>query len=215
MILRQQQTICGGGFISFTHPNNLVIPDPLMAFAGSNPERDKSLPDQPSGRLRVFDFSGGLAPYETRITLDSASVQGQTFASDWEEVTQNPNTLRFDKVYEGIPAGRYSVEVRDSLGCEILPPLVVRVGLDRDVFIPNVFTPNNDNVNETFFIRNLDDAGAELVITNRWGRTIYSDGSYQGDWDAEGVADGVYFYRLNTGGQTFTGWVEVQRGGQP
>lgn len=54
---------------------------------------------------------------------------------------------------------------------------------------PNAFTPNTDGVNDVF-LKNYD-----LVITNRWGQTLYQgrdgwDGRYKGDK----VSPGTYYY---------------------
>ncbi len=61
--------------------------------------------------------------------------------------------------------------------------------LVRVVDFPNAFTPNNDGVNDVFL------AGYDLVITNRWGQTMYEgrdgwDGKYKGDK----VSPGTYYY---------------------
>jgi gliding motility-associated-like protein len=67
------------------------------------------------------------------------------------------------------------------------------------IIIPNVFTPNNDGINEYFNIRNLllyDHR--KIVIYNRWGKTVYESTNYNNDWDGKNVPDGVYFGRLET-----------------
>ncbi len=182
----------------------------LFAQVGVTSE---SYPDILTGKMQVTRFTGGQIPYEVRIELDSASVGGQAFQTDWEEVLLN-NNLQYEKNYSNIPAGRYNVQVRDSIGCVI--EVVGRVPLDTDIYIPNIFTPNEDGSNDVFFIRNLPDADAKLVITDRWGKQVYSTNSYQNNWDAEGVSDGIYFYRLKIAdGSAITGWVEVLRGAKP
>jgi gliding motility-associated-like protein len=118
--------------------------------------------------------------------------------------------------YNNVPAGRYKVQVRDSQGCEI--DLVARVPLDVDLFIPNLFTPNDDGSNDVFFIRNLPQEPAvnQLVITNRWGKEVFTSDNYQNNWDGAGAADGVYFYKLQVAGSDpLTGWVEIIRGPKP
>jgi gliding motility-associated-like protein len=77
--------------------------------------------------------------------------------------------------------------------------------------IPNIFTPNGDGVNEVFFIRNKPDA-TEVIVSNRWGKQVYASKNYQNDWDGGDIADGVYYYRINAGGQSYSGWVELLRG---
>jgi gliding motility-associated-like protein len=146
--------------------------------------------------------------------LDSAAVPGQSYQTNWEPVELNSNQ-RYQKDYDHLPAGRYSVMIRDEGGCE--KELIGRVPLDTDIYIPNIFTPNEDGINDLFFIRNLPaDNGAKLVISDRWGKQVYSSNAYQNNWDAKDISDGIYFYRLKIGsGDPLTGWVEVLRGTKP
>ncbi|MDH5604905.1 MAG: gliding motility-associated C-terminal domain-containing protein, partial [Cyclobacteriaceae bacterium] len=110
-------------------------------------------------------------------------------------------------------AGRYQVALKDQRGCTY--EFSVRIGMNTDLFVPNVFTPNNDGYNDTFFIRNLPPSGVKLIISNRWGNKVFSSDNYQNEWDAEGVEDGIYFYYLVTPDREGTGWVEIQRGVKP
>jgi gliding motility-associated-like protein len=62
------------------------------------------------------------------------------------------------------------------------------------IVIPNVFTPNNDGVNDLFVIRNLNlYSHRPLVIYNRWGNVVYKTIQYNNDWDGDNVPDGVYY----------------------
>lgn len=61
--------------------------------------------------------------------------------------------------------------------------------------IPNVFTPNGDGKNDTFYLEHLDSFESnEITIMNRWGSTVYQSGKYLNDWTASGLSDGTYFY---------------------
>jgi gliding motility-associated-like protein len=184
---------------------NLTITVPLTAqvVAVSN-----SLPDVFTGQLLVTNIRGGLPSYETRITLDSAAVIGQVFQTSWEEVNQNLD-FKFEINYPNVPAGRYLVEVSDSLDCII--SMIARIELNTDISIPNIFTPNGDGVNDVFYIRNLP-TETQLVISNRWGKEVFSAANYQNDWNGGEIIDGIYYYRMNASGQSFTGWVEILRG---
>jgi gliding motility-associated-like protein/uncharacterized repeat protein (TIGR01451 family) len=83
--------------------------------------------------------------------------------------------------------------------------------------IPNVFTPNGDGKNETFFIERLDSYSEnQLTIINRWGSTVYEKDGYLNDWTANGLVDGTYFYVLKvktttSKWQEFKGYVTVIR----
>jgi gliding motility-associated-like protein len=62
------------------------------------------------------------------------------------------------------------------------------------ITIPNVMTPNGDGRNDYFVIRNLLQYDyRQLIIKNRWGRTVYESDQYNNDWDGRGVSDGVYY----------------------
>jgi gliding motility-associated-like protein len=196
------------------------VRSPLVDFKVSSPlnvvvgKTEKSYPDIASGSLQLFSFTGGLAPYQAKIELDSAaSLQLPAFDTDFAEVTPNKDS-QLEKVYDNVPPGRYIVQVQDSLGCSI--EKIARVPLDTDILIPNIFTPNEDGQNDEFYIRNLPVDNAKLMVTSRWGKEVFSSVSYKNNWKADGIPDGVYFYTLQVGsGTAITGWVEVLRGPKP
>ncbi|MTI19753.1 hypothetical protein E1176_01835, partial [Fulvivirga sp. RKSG066] len=176
-LVQDDQPACLGTELAYQHPESLVIPGDLTAVIAESTE---SLPDRPTGSFKVINFSGGLAPYQTRVELDSASIQGQSFMTEYEPVTQN-NEFELEAFYQNVPAGRYLVEVIDTLGCVV--PLVARVDLNTEIRVPNIFTPNGDGANDLFVVRNLPSEGAVLVINNRWGNEIFSSDNYQNAWD--------------------------------
>jgi len=68
----------------------------------------------------------------------------------------------------------------------------------RPVVIPNVLTPNIDNKNDLFVIKNLMEWDTrEIIIMNRWGKTVYNNPNYKNDWNGDKVSAGVYFGILN------------------
>jgi gliding motility-associated-like protein len=83
------------------------------------------------------------------------------------------------------------------------------------VIIPNIFTPNGKNGNDTFFILGLDKySGAELMVYNRWGNLVYENSNYKNDWKAADLTEGSYWYvlKLPYGSKTeFTGELQILR----
>jgi len=37
----------------------------------------------------------------------------------------------------------------------------------------------------------------DLIIFNRWGKEVFSSGSFSNKWDAKDLEDGTYYYVLN------------------
>jgi len=81
------------------------------------------------------------------------------------------------------------------------------------VFLPNLFTPNNDGQNETFEIRSnqIRATQVQLKIYNRWGSQVYTNHDYQHNWAAEDLPDGVYYYHAEVNDKKYKGWVQVAR----
>lgn len=66
-----------------------------------------------------------------------------------------------------------------------------------NIKIPNAMSPNGDGINDYFKIYNLESyPDNELVVLDRRGKIVYRCKNYQNDWSAEGIPDGVYYFRL-------------------
>jgi gliding motility-associated-like protein len=65
---------------------------------------------------------------------------------------------------------------------------IVRENENTEVFIPNIFSPNNDGNNDVLFVRSEGIKELEFVIYDRWGEKIFEttdptqgwDGTYKG-----------------------------------
>jgi len=179
-----------------------------------------SYPESPTATRVIGIEESGAAPYEVRMELvDPYGITpNPPFIIDWTVVDQNnPQSFIPQKQLDNLFAGEYQLAVRDALGCE--RTFSVIIGLDERVFIPNIFTPNkSDDLNSTFFVRNLPEKGSKLFVTDRWGKEVYSSNDYNPEtlWDGGNTPDGVYYYRLQIkGGKTYTGSVEILRGSKP
>jgi gliding motility-associated-like protein len=87
---------------------------------------------------------------------------------------------------------------------------------ERNVFIPNAFTPNGDGLNDTWVLRNIQYYPDNvLVILNRWGNEIYKVENYNNQWNGSSLNEGSYFYKLiiNACGEKkeLTGYVTIVR----
>lgn len=86
-------------------------------------------------------------------------------------------------------------------------------------YIPNVFTPNNDGVNDLFDFKTIEPCDEfEFEIFDRWGLSLMKSAEKrQSFWDArtsagEKVSDGTYFYVITTkSGVRYKGTITVFR----
>ncbi len=69
----------------------------------------------------------------------------------------------------------YTVVVRDIYGCEAQISLKVDVTIDPNVFIPNVFSPNGDGINDMFYVQGGPTVVSvpELLVFDRWGNLLF------------------------------------------
>jgi gliding motility-associated-like protein len=90
-------------------------------------------------------------------------------------------------------------------GCMVREQLLVRVLGARQVYVPNVFSPNNDGINDHFFLQSGGQVSRvrNLRIFNRWGElllerleTLPDDPSqgWDGSFRGKPVPAGVYIY---------------------
>lgn len=67
---------------------------------------------------------------------------------------------------------KYSVLLTNNKGCDTTVSIVVRV-LRFQVFVPTMFTPNNDNKNDRFQVFGNQVADLEIKVYNREGKLVY------------------------------------------
>ena len=68
--------------------------------------------------------------------------------------------------------------------------------------VPNVFTPNNDGVNDLFVIKHKNVTNFSGVIFDRWGNKVHTWSDIEEGWNGrtksgKQVTNGVFFYILN------------------
>lgn len=120
---------------------------------------------------------------------------------------QNPITIT------GAGLGIYSLNITNQFGCQVINTIDVARNI---CFIPNVITPNNDGLNDSFNLTGLN--VLKLEIYNRWGRKVYEKNDYNDEWHGQNMDGGIlpdstYYYiiEINTN-ETKTGWIFLSKG---
>jgi len=95
-----------------------------------------------------------------------------------------------------------------GVGCSDEDATRIIVRVNRDIFIPNIFSPNNDNVNDVF----LPTAGRRVQLINsmqifdRWGNLVFESRDFlpgdtsfgwNGTFRGKEMAPGVFVYKVD------------------
>jgi gliding motility-associated-like protein len=126
---------------------------------------------------------------EKEIILNTGIVNG----AKYEWVPNNETTSQISVNKEG----EYSVNISKG-NCNIKFTAYVYELCEPSIFIPNVFTPNSDAHNESFFpvTRYIDTL--TFIIFNRWGEILYRgfgiEDKWDGTFDNEIVMQDTYCY---------------------
>lgn len=137
---------------------------------------------------------------------------GLTYTWSPAEGMNNPNisnpTVTPDKTTV------YTVTATTEGGCTFSDEVVVRVLPFVD--IPNTFTPNQDGINDTWEIENIDKyTNCKVQIFNQWGNMVFSSDGYQAPWDGSQngkplpMATYYYVIKLDTNEKPLTGSITI------
>src|SRR6056297_61416 len=112
---------------------------------------------------------------------------------------------------EVTPGGNttYTLIVTDANGCTAAAITNIRTNTQRDIYIPNVFSPNGDEINDVF--RVFSGPGVDLIssfqVFDRWGglmwegRNLLPSGEGSPGWNGrrngQSAPVGVYAYKID------------------
>jgi len=151
--------------------------------------------DQVDGTISV-ETSGGTPPYNWLWT-----------------------TGEYTDFIEGLAPGMYGLEITDNNNCLQSYDFVVPENALECLTIPNTFTPNGDNYNDVWNIKNLYlYPDATVQIYNRWGNLLYEANGDYTPWDGiingEQLPAAVYYYVIvleNDINNKYTGTITIIR----
>jgi gliding motility-associated-like protein len=154
-----------------------------------------------------YDFSND-PNVEPKFIWSFGLVDGETYvSSDILEI----NTESY------LEEGEYEiclVVVETLNGCTDTTCQSIIVHDVPNLEIPNVFTPNGDNVNDEFYFPASAISEFKSVVYDRWGKVVFEFNSISDKWSGTNYkndnlcSDGVYFYTYSgtsTNGKVYSG----------
>ncbi|MEQ9188073.1 MAG: gliding motility-associated C-terminal domain-containing protein [Cryomorphaceae bacterium] len=97
--------------------------------------------------------------------------------------------------------GEYFITVIDTFGCIHTDSVGLNDLCPGTVYIPNVFTPSSDGINDEFCLELTNILDFEFSIFTRWGSEVLYSSNQAQCWDGEingtEALPGVYYYLLN------------------
>lgn len=160
------------------------------------------------------------------VTIEAVSniLPGAIESIIWEpdQLNNCPGDLCTSIVHPFLTSTQIGVTLIDTNGCIAQDQLSINVVDERNVFVPNAFSPNDDGINDVLFISgNADQIRSirSFAIYNRWGNEMYEATNFAPNdplmgWDGTfrelKVNPGVFVYRAEI--EFMNGDVEVIAG---
>ena len=147
-----------------------------------------SLNSSPLADFEIDEFEFSLSNEPTEFI--DLSMDNNIISWSWDFGDGN-NSNQQNPTNQYLQPGVYFVtlEVVDIFGCSDLITKELRVLQDYYSYTPNIFTPNNDGMNDTFSpsLMNIDYESYSLTIFDRWGNELFKTSKYEEGWDGKKI----------------------------
>lgn len=145
-------------------------------------------------------------PAEAPYTLNAFNQSTDAVSCQWfldDEPIEDVVGFSLSLLFE--TEGQFVLKLvcENEIGCTDVDSIIINV-IDKTVLlnIPNVFTPNGDNVNDlfTFDVKGITQMSGRIF--NRWGKIVYEWEGLEAYWDGkindQDAPSGTYFFVVDT-----------------
>ena len=137
--------------------------------------------------------------YGSMFAFTDLSSNGTSWSWDFGDNTSG--SILQNPVHTFPGAGTYTVTqvVFNQYGCPDTFRIIVEI--NEGIIIPNVFTPDNDGVNDVWYIPNSGMKEFHVDIYDRWGLKVFETTADEIRWDGHSTSgkllnDGTYYFVL-------------------
>lgn len=189
--LKKDKEYCYSFFVTLSDSSMYASSDIQIAFSKDSVYVYSAT--QSSGPVRVINNES-----DTIFSEEGwIEISGKFVAEGWERHLIIGNFKKHDETaidsVGGASWGNWVYPFVDMVSLTYCSPFIEPV-------IPNIFTPNNDAVNDTWFIEDTLNQIISVKIYNRWGNIVFEKDSPPFEWDGNihgnKANHGVYFYVL-------------------
>ncbi|MFT7086331.1 MAG: gliding motility-associated-like protein [Vicingaceae bacterium] len=160
-------------------------------------ETVKVLP-RPVAQINYLDTSKSIKEAQFEFTNSGSQfVTSSRYLINGQEVTQSEILT-----YQFTDTGHFQVAyiATNSFGCEDTSTAEIFVFDEFQFIVPNIFTPNGDNINDEFKVQACGVYDYEIKIFNRFGEKVFESNSLNINWDGRISGrltnSGMYFYTI-------------------
>jgi gliding motility-associated-like protein len=163
---------------------SLIVTTPEGCTSNSTQLSAVCIYPEPIASFSIDDaVISSLAP---DVTFFNTSVHADTYLWDFGDnttsITQNPTHL-----YPSDPATYVIILTASNfIGCQNTAALTVTVFQDLAIYVPNTFTPDGNEYNQSFLpilTEGFKKETYHLTIFNRWGAVVFESKDYRFGWD--------------------------------
>ncbi|MES2835878.1 MAG: PKD domain-containing protein [Bacteroidota bacterium] len=122
-------------------------------------------------------------------TIQLNALPAGNYLYSWSPINSLSNYKIYNPLAFPSESTIYKLRMADELGCT--KDAEVKINVEEvfceepNIFVPNTFTPNQDNVNELFRVRgkHIDVESFYFAVYNRWGELIFETTDFTNGWD--------------------------------
>ena len=155
-------------------------------------------PGMANGSVTISNPTNGIPPFQF-------SIDGANFQTD-------PN-------FTDLPAGTYTATIVDDQFCQTTLEFIIREGTvdpggdTIPIVAPTGFSPNGDDINDTWLLENVDQFPEVFVeVFNEWGTRVFESTGYDTPWNGtyngQDLPPATYYFIIYPNQEGY----EVQKG---
>ena len=158
--------------------------------------------------LPVASFTASetiLSTLNTEVDFTNTSIGAASYEWSFGDETPTSNSENVSHTFPSEEDGGYVVTlvVTSTMGCVDSTTIAITVQEELIYYIPNTFTPDGDEYNNTFhpvFTSGYDPFDYNMLIFNRWGEIVFESNDTRFGWDGtyngKMVQDGTYTWKI-------------------